>query len=39
MADHLTLQAVHTLTSEVHTINLQQTAIQERLDAMDSQGS
>lgn len=32
-ADHATLNAVHTLTSEVHTINEQQSEILKRLDA------
>src|SRR5205085_8917249 len=34
-ADHDTLNAVHALTSEVHTINLQQTEILRRLEAVD----
>ncbi len=33
LADHATLNAVHTLTAEVHTINVQQTEILNRLDA------
>ena len=32
-ADHATLNAVHTLTSEVHTINEQQSEILKRLEA------
>lgn len=33
LADHKTLNAVHTLTAEVHAINEQQTEILNRLDA------
>lgn len=33
LTDHATLNAVHTLPSEVHTINEQQTEILKRLEA------
>ncbi len=35
-ADHATLIAIHTLTTEVHNINLQQTEILKRLDSRDA---